>query len=157
MNRSDRRAKEKSQKRSHNDDVASPKKPSLDRAEMSKGIQWLLDKATPDMQRELDLTLDPKCPPVSELVMLVIDGTSPLAVGAPPELKQAGHNGYAARLVNRSAVFTWLAEHAPSIAKQLAEPLPCGHLAFLASTKDAGAVECVTCERGLTPKVAKPS
>jgi hypothetical protein len=126
-----------------------------DLQDMSDEVERLLDLAELDMQRELNLTTTLGV--TGEVIILVMDGTSPLATMAPPELRAQGARGYVARLMRRTELVAALERFAPQVAAAAREPLPCGHVGFLASTARTGLLRCVTCDRGLRPRTGKPS
>ena len=83
-----------------------------------------------------------------EHVVVVVDGTSPLA---PPAVRKDGARGYGVRLARRGLLADALREALPEAAAQLDAPLACGHLACLASTADGALLLCTACDLGAGP------
>lgn len=160
MNRSERRKQQKSMRIAERERQSKglPPKVQATREQISESLVRLVRTAHRDIQRELNLTLSEKCPPMKEMIMLVMDGESPLAVVAPPQLRQHGARGYAARLVPRSSLATLVTSAYPMLAQALSQPGECGnedHLEYIVSTGLGGVLKCVQCDLQLSPQ--KPS
>jgi len=119
----------------------------VDRQDMSDEIEKLLDRAQLDLQREVNLTLTMPAVALDKLVVLVMDGTSPLAGLAPPTLASQGARGYVARLLARDKLADLVERFAPSVAAAMREPMACGHLGFLASTARTGVLGATSARR----------
>lgn len=118
--------------------------------ELGASLDRLLDALESQIQAQLDLSLQVTVMQ-KDLVILAIDGTSPLAILAPPELRAGGASAIAARIMHRSDVVMATASRYPNFAVALATPPSCGHVQYLVSTKDGGWIKCVTCDLGMVP------
>lgn len=131
---------------------APPPSPPASDARISADLSALTDRARDGIAAQAALRATVAAPD-GDLVVLVLDGTSPLAFLAPPEFRAGGGASVSARLMFRAELAARVRDRFPGLADQLAVPLPCGHLAYFVTTATGGALTCTVCELGLTPPV----
>lgn len=117
-----------------------------EREEISEKLVHLVLTAQPGLQREIDLAS-----PANEFVLLILDGTSPLAGFAPPHIREGGTKAVAAKSLRRADLIRSIEKVYPILAEQLKTPAKCGHLEYLASVAGGGVIECTACDLGLKP------
>jgi len=127
--------------------------PDETREEISDDISNLLERTREGIQQEINRAA--LFPPVAELVLLVLDGTSPLATLAPPDIRAGGANKVAATVLRRADLVRSLNVVYPILAAALDSPSKCGHLEYLATTVRGGVLLCTDCDLGLKAKTAK--
>lgn len=128
---------------------------SEERQDISEDLVNLVERAREGMQQEVNRSVFH--PPVSDLIVLVLDGTSPLAGLAPPAIKAGGAGKIAAKLMDRASLIRGLRDIYPVLAEALTQPAICGHeehLEFLATTAKGGVLLCCTCDEGMKPKAS---
>ena len=132
--------------------------PTIADAEMqlSAELSNLATEAKADILREMRHLRDPDCPPAHLTALVVMNGTSPLASLAPPELRKGGARMYVARLMMREPIRRAFALHSADVAGRLGLPPSCDprHLQALVSTAAGGSLVCCVCDLGMDPDAA---
>lgn len=125
-----------------------------EREDVSEALVQLLLLARGGLQREIDTAV-----PANEFLLLIFDGTSPLASLAPPHVKAGGARSVAVKAVRRTDFIRTVEKVYPILAEGLKVVPECGHLEYLASVAKGGVVHCTTCDLGMkpTPTSKKPS
>lgn len=139
------------------DDVAHV----VDAPGISEDLVAIVNRAMPGIQQETNFLSRPDCPEAKNLILVVIDGTSPLAYFAPESVRRGGNSRTAVRLMSRSEVARFLAVDFKPMAQRILEGpgKDCGHddhLEYLVSNDRGGAIRCVECDLGVTPKIKEP-
>lgn len=148
MNRSERRVRERMAKK--NDDVMT-----TNGKRMQDEFRDLAKRAEEGIQKKLNHTLLPDSPPASEVLVVVCDGTSPIA---PAGMRQHGPKILGVDLRKREAMFDLIEKIDPEAAARLRRPPPeCGHVEVFVSTASGGETFCATCDFGLYPKHETPA
>jgi hypothetical protein len=134
-------------------DIASRLSPkTIHEAHLSASIQGLLRSTDERIRYEVTRVWDPKSTmgKPRDLVLLIVDGTSPLA---PREIKQAGAKGVGLNVAIREpfAEILKLDPRYVDLVRCLSVPAACGHLEFVASTADGFLIRCTQCMLGIQP------
>ncbi len=110
--------------------------------EVDESIKDLLDRAEVGML-EQSAKLKNFVTPASDMVLMVLDGTSPLA---PPQARKQGKAALGVRLMHRIEAVSRIRVIDKDRATELDRSSPCGHLEYFATTALGGKLSCMTCE-----------
>ncbi len=122
---------------------------SKHREDLSETFSGLLSEYSSDIQRELNVTRAPGCPPADKLLLLIVSQSSPLASLTKNEEL---HDGVSVRLLTKDVVLGAVKDAYPALAHRIKTAPKCGHLHYLASIKRGVLTLCVECDLGLKPK-----
>lgn len=122
------------------------------RQDISEDLVRLVTHAREGIQQEVNRSAFH--PPVEDLIVLVLDGTSPLAILAPAPVRAGGAGKLLAKLMDRESLIRGLKDIYPILAEALKHPSACGHLEYLATTEKGGVLLCTSCDLGLKPKAS---
>ncbi len=149
MNREDRRKLERQRSQTAKKQAtAKPVAKQPTEQEIYADLRNLLANAQEKIEEELGLTLGPERPPeIKDMILLVMDGTSPFAVLAPPELAKSGKKRHGVRLGRRVDFAEIDVVQNPQLDAALSKPSKCGHLEYLVSTSTGSVITCVTCSQ----------
>ncbi len=155
----ERKPKEKQQSRAGNVEVTEEiVSRNYSPQEMGESLDDLVQRARQGIQHELNITANPKYKyAAKDLIMLVMDGSSPLAALVPPEQHFTGKKMVLVRVWLRSGLMSASVKIADQLREILSQPSPCGHLQYLVSTSFGGAIECVTCGLNMKATYSEPS
>lgn len=120
----------------------------FDPYEASDSIEDLVTRARVSMQHAVDATRDYTEQQILDTILVVLDGTSPLA---PQAFMIEGQKAFGSNLVDRDTMCRIVQRMDPNAAKKLAHPADCGHLQYFASTNMGGVVMCTVCDLQLKP------
>ena len=118
----------------------------------SSAIKALLETVGPRIREEVARAYDPSSTmgKPESLIMLIADGTSPIA---PSEIRKIGAKGVSTGVAIRSSLAEILKTNplfAPML-ERIRTPAKCGHLEFLASTRAGNLIQCTQCDLGVQP------
>lgn len=118
----------------------------------SEAMVNFLEKAREMIQRGVDDSASFTDQQIRDVLLVVLDGTSPIA---PAAIRPFGKEKVGGRLLPRKAVIADFDASGMKISdafrETLSTPAACGHLQYFASIGAASVVQCVKCDLDVTP------
>ena len=116
----------------------------------SESLHDLVERCTDQIQEGIDKTLHFTGEQMESAVLIIMDGSSPLA---PIDMQQKGKAAARVGLISRKKLVDFTASKNEDLSRSLSRPLQCGHLQYFVSTSMGAALACVLCDLRMKPVV----
>lgn len=116
----------------------------------SESLHDLVERCTDQIQEGIDKTLHFTGEQMESAVLIIMDGSSPLA---PIDMQQKGKAAARVGLISRKKLVDFTASKNEDLSRSLSRPLQCGHLQYFVSTSLGAALACVLCDLRMKPVV----